>query len=59
MKEQNNNPFKDQQPVQQDQQKPRSGAFNEPDRNNEKSTTNIEEEAGMEQERKDAMTERD
>jgi hypothetical protein len=37
---------------------PRSGAFNEPNIRDEKSTTNIEE-ANLEQERKEAMTERD
>lgn len=37
----------------------RSGAFKEVSRGDEKSTTNIEEEAHLEQERKEAMTERD
>lgn len=37
----------------------RSSAFNEPKVRDEKSTTNPEEEADLEQERKDAMTERD
>lgn len=39
--------------------KQRSSAFRENSRGDEKSTTNIEEEAKLEQERKDAMTERD
>jgi hypothetical protein len=47
----------DQQSKQQERQ--RSSAFKETSRGDEKSTTNIEEEAGLEQERKDAMTERD
>jgi len=42
-----------------DQQKNRSGAFNEPNRGDEKSTSNVEEETELEQQRKDAMTERD
>jgi len=37
----------------------RSGAFNEPRMGEEKSTVNPEEEAELEQERKEAMTERD
>jgi hypothetical protein len=41
------------------QDKQRSSAFKEVSRGDEKSTTNIEEEAHLEQERKDAMTERD
>lgn len=45
--------LKDQQPRQ------RSSAFNESKRGDEKSTSNIEEEAELEQERKEAMTERD
>lgn len=39
--------------------RPHSSAFNETTHKDEKSTTNIEEEASSEQERKDAMTERD
>jgi hypothetical protein len=39
--------------------KQRSSAFKETSRGDEKSTTNIEEEANSEQERKEAMTERD
>jgi hypothetical protein len=39
--------------------KQRSSAFNETSQGDEKSTTNIEEEANLEQERKEAMTERD
>ncbi|MGZ5287260.1 MAG: hypothetical protein ACXWB9_08755 [Flavisolibacter sp.] len=42
----------------QDTGKPRSSAFNEQAPGDEKSTSNIEE-ADLEQERKDAMTERD
>ena len=42
----------------QDTGKPRSSAFNETPPGEQKSTSNIEE-ADMEQERKDAMTERD
>jgi hypothetical protein len=37
----------------------RSGSFNEPDNMDRKSTTNIEEEADLEQQRKEALTERD
>lgn len=40
-------------------EKQRSSAFKETSRGDEKSTTNIEEEAKLEQDRKDAMTERD
>ena len=46
------------QPVKQEETKQRSSAFNEPAPGNEKSTSNAEE-ADLEQERKDAMTERD
>jgi hypothetical protein len=46
------------QPVKQDEKNPRSSAFNEPVPGNEKSTSNSEE-ADLEQQRKDAMTERD
>ena len=42
-----------------DQQKQRSGSFNETSRGDEKSTRNIEEEADLEQQRKEALTERD
>jgi hypothetical protein len=46
-------------PVKQEENaKPRSGAFNEPGPETQKSTTNAEE-ADLEQERKEAMTERD
>lgn len=41
------------------QHKQRSGAFKETSRGDEKSTRNIEEETDLEQERKEAMTERD
>ncbi len=37
----------------------RSSAFNEPKVRDEKSTTNPEEEADLEQQRKEALTERD
>lgn len=40
-------------------EKPRSSAFRESHRGDEKSTSNIEEEAELEQERKQATTERD
>jgi hypothetical protein len=40
-------------------QQPRSSAFNETRQRDEKSTSNIEEEAHLEQQRKEAMTERD
>lgn len=46
------------QPVKQEEKKPHSSAFNEPKPDNQKSTMNSEE-ADLEQERKDAMTERD
>ncbi len=46
------------QPVKQEEARQRSSAFNEPAPGNEKSTSNSEE-ADMEQERKEAMTERD
>ena len=51
----------EQQPDQQgkEKEKQRSSAFKETSRGDEKSTTNIEEEADLEQERKEAMTERD
>lgn len=42
-----------------DQQKPRSGAFNEPRQHDQKSTVNQEEEADLEQQRKETLTERD
>lgn len=45
------------QPIKEEKQ--RSSAFKEPSRGDEKSTTNVEVEAGLEQERKEAMTERD
>ena len=42
------------------QEKPqRSSAFNEREPKEEKSTVNLEEEADLEQQRKDALTERD
>jgi hypothetical protein len=44
---------------QQSSHKQRSSAFREPPINEEKSTHNPEEEAELEQERKEAMTERD
>lgn len=59
MREKDQNTTGQQNSSAKDQQKPRSGAFNEPNRGDEKSTTNIEEEAELEQQRKDAMTERD
>jgi hypothetical protein len=40
-------------------EKQHSSAFNERSRGDEKSTTNIEEEAALEQQRKESMTERD
>jgi hypothetical protein len=57
----NHNKESQQQVGQQDkeQEKQRSSAFKETSRGDEKSTTNVEEEAGLEQERKEAMTERD
>lgn len=60
------NKEKDQQHNDQDKKENTSGrpqqhssAFNEQSTKDQKSTSNIEEEAGLEQERKDAMTERD
>lgn len=53
---------KDQQQADQaekKQHKQRSGAFKETSRGDEKSTRNIEEETDLEQEHKEAMTERD
>ena len=48
------------QPIKEEQKKaPRSSAFNETRQGDKKQTTNPEEEAQMEQERKEAMTERD
>lgn len=44
---------------QQHRERHRSSAFKETSRGDEKSTKNIEEEAHLEQERKEAMTERD
>lgn len=52
-------PQKTDQSVKEQKEKQRSSAFKESSRGDEKSTTNIEEEAGLEQERKEAMTERD
>lgn len=42
-----------------EQESQHSSAFNEASRGDEKSTTNVEEEADLEQERKEARTERD
>jgi hypothetical protein len=42
-----------------DQGRQHSSAFEEASRGDEKSTTNVEEEANLEQERKEAMSERD
>ncbi|HTM91501.1 MAG TPA: hypothetical protein VL095_03720 [Flavisolibacter sp.] len=53
---------KDQQQTDQqgkEQERQRSSAFKETSRGDEKSTTNVEEEIELEQERKEAMTERD
>ena len=48
------------QPVEQPREQPqRSSAFNEQSTKDQKSTHNVEEEAGLEQERKNATTERD
>lgn len=47
------------QPAKDRQERQRSGAFRESNRGDEKSTRNIEEEAELEQERKEALTERD
>ena len=44
---------------QKEQKEQKSSAFNERNMMDEKSTTNPEEEADLEQERKEAMTERD
>lgn len=46
-------------PIKEDRAKQHSSAFKETSRGDEKSTTNVEEEAGAEPERKEAMTERD
>ena len=54
-----NNQQQTDQPAKDQQEKQHSSAFRESSRGDEKSTTNIEEEAGLEQERKEAMTERD
>ena len=60
MNRQNENAKKQDEPVKQEKEKaPRSSAFNETRQGNEKNTVNPEEEAGLEQERKEAMTERD
>jgi len=59
-KDQNKN--EQQQAVQnknEQQPKQRSSAFNENSRGDEKSTSNIEEEADLEQQRKETLTERD
>ena len=42
-----------------EQERQHSSAFKETSRGDEKSTTNVEEEIELEQERKEAMTERD
>jgi|GEM_PF-4617382 len=47
------------QQVREEQSQQRSGAFNEQSTRDIKSTTNIEDIAAGEQDRKDAMTERD
>ena len=59
--ERDQNRNEQQQPDQagKQEEKQHSSAFKESERGDEKSTTNIEEEAGLEQERKEAMTERD
>ena len=59
--ERDQNRNEQQQPGQaaKQEEKQHSSAFKESERGDEKSTTNIEEEAGLEQERKEAMTERD
>jgi hypothetical protein len=59
MTERDHNKTEQQQSSSNDQQKKGSGAFNEPNRGDEKSTTNIEEETELEQQRKEAMSERD
>jgi hypothetical protein len=43
----------------ENEQQPRSSAFKEPANKDRKQTSNPEEEANLEQERKEAMTERD
>lgn len=47
------------EPVNDQQSKQHSSAFKETSRGDEKSTSNIEEEAGLEQQRKETLTERD
>ena len=62
-----NNPDRDQnrgekqadQAANEQQSNQRSSAFNETSRGDEKSTSNIEEEADLEQQRKETLTERD
>lgn len=59
MPEKDQNQKEQEQKSLNDQKQNRSGAFNEPSRGDEKSTTNVEEESQAEQEQKEAMTERD
>ena len=60
MKRENESDKTPQQPVKEDKKKaPHSSAFNEPRKSDKKNTVNPEEEANLEQERKEAMTERD
>ena len=62
MNDNKKNPLEPEKENTSNQQKPaeqRSGSFNEPRVGDEKSTFNPEEEAELEQERKEAMTERD
>lgn len=49
---------REKQPINDNSRQPRQGAFNEPRDRSEKSTRNAED-ANLEQERKEAMTERD
>jgi len=58
-KDQNRNDQHQPEQTREQREKQHSSAFKEASRGDEKSTTNVEEEAGLEQERKDAMTERD
>jgi len=59
MREKDQNKEQQQSSSEEEQQLRRSGAFNEPNRGDEKSTDNLEQLADLEQQRKDALTERD
>lgn len=58
-RDQNKNRQQQSETTNDHQHKQHSSAFNESNRGDEKSTHNVEDEAELEQQRKDALTERD